>query len=399
MKILTLSTYPFGTPRHGGQHRLRSIVDSYRAAGHQVRSIGVLGSPTYPNEEGFVAMPTGADLARYISNPLLMEDWAIGQLAVNDDAFFSALCSRILEEPDVVHVEQPWLFGFAQRYVAGFARKAPMLVYGSENIEHLLKQRIVEGYLGRRHSEECGQLVLKCEVGAAEQADLVCAVSAGDAEWLRLHASSQVVVAANGVRDRPSTPDGIAEANRITGHHKNALYCASAHPPNLFGFFDMFERGVGCLSPDERLVVAGSAGPSLRLVAKFPRVPGLASRYLDAGEVSEDCIQGLLTICHTVVLPITQGGGTNLKTAEALWAGRHVVATPVAMRGFERFENSPGVAVCEDAIAFRQAIRAAMAAQPMELTEDERLERRSLLWESTLLPLVNRVADLEYGPI
>ena len=392
MKILTLSTYPIAMPRHGGQHRLRNIVDAYKAAGHQTQSIGVLGSITYPSEQGFLPSPTGSEMARHIANPFLMEDWAIGKIASVDDHFFSSLCAQIVEIPDLIHVEQPWLFAFAQRYVAERAGKPVKLLYGSQNIEHVLKRRIVGTYLGKSSAEECERLVLQCELEAVDGADMIGAVSTDDAAWLQKHTSCEVFVAANGVRDRPTTQEGIREANLVKGHFKNALYCASAHPPNVVGFFEMFGRGVGCLSPDQRLVVAGSAGPNIKSDARFSRAPGLAKHYLDVGEVSEECLQGLLHTAHVIVLPITQGGGTNLKTAEALWAGRRVVATPIAMRGFEHFEASPGVTVCAEALDFRHAIRAAMAEPPLELTNEDHLARRSLLWESTLMPLVNHVS-------
>ena len=85
MKILTLSTYPFATPRHGGQHRLFNIVAAYAAAGHDTRAIGVLGSASYQKEEGFLDYPQLSDISRFIKNTLFMEDWAIGQLLAKDD--------------------------------------------------------------------------------------------------------------------------------------------------------------------------------------------------------------------------------------------------------------------------------------------------------------------------
>lgn len=395
MKILTLSTYPFATPRHGGQHRLYNIVAAYKAAGHETRSVGVLGSVAYPSEEGFVACPPASELARYIENPLFMEDWAIGQLAAKDDVFFAALRSQIREIPDLIHVEQPWMFEFARRYSNENSRNSVKILYGSANIEHMLKSKILENYFDKRHSERCAQLVFECELAAARGADFVCATSAHDADWLQQHGAYEVVIAPNGVRDRVTTDAGISQANLITGHRKFVLYCASAHPPNIVGFFKLFGRGVGCLSPDERLVVAGSAGPNIRTDERFDRIPALAKHYVSVGEVSEECLQGLLHISHAIVLPITQGGGTNLKTAEALWAGRHMVATPIAMRGFEHHVESFGVTVCEEPIAFRHAVRAAMASTPLELTPEDKLLRRSLLWQSTLVPLTDSISNLD----
>jgi len=236
--------------------------------------------------------------------------------------------------------------------------------------------------------------VLACEEEATARADLACAVSEEDARWLEMHGASDVVVAANGVRDRTVNSRGIEKANGIVGHRKCALYCASAHPPNIVGFYEMFGKGVGCLSPEERLVVAGSAGNAIRADPRFANVPGLARHFVDAGEVDEETLQGIIHCAHALVLPITQGGGTNLKTAEALWSGRHVVATPKAMRGFEIFIGQAGVSVCDDDIAFRHGVRDRMAAPPLRLDALVRDSRRPVLWSSTLRPLMDRVNTL-----
>jgi hypothetical protein len=324
-----------------------------------------------------------------------MEDWAIGQLASKDDDVFDLLKSEIAGTPDVIHVEQPWLFAFAQRFVAECAQGKSKLIYGSENIEHSLKRQIIEDLVGGVRAREPAHLVLECELNAVRGADLVCATSTHDATWLRSHASTEVILVPNGVRARETTITGIAEANATTGHLKIALYCASAHPPNISGFFEIFGRGMGCLSPDERLVVAGGAGLHIQSDSRFAKVPGLKGRYISAGQVSEECLQGLLHVCHALVLPITKGEGTNLKTAEALWAGRHVIATPVAMRGFEEYSCAAGVTMRNEAVAFRQAIREAMAKDPLSLGLEDLQHRRSLLWETTLKPLIAAIDGLE----
>jgi len=305
------------------------------------------------------------------------------------------LRSEIRGTPDLIHVEQPWLFAFARRYVSECADESPTVLYGSQNIEHLLKQAIVAGYLGKEHAREAARLVLECESAAAGDADLVCAASVHDARWLRQFSRREVIIAENGVRRWVSTNGGINEANAMTGHRKYALYCASAHPPNIAGFFELFGRGVGCFAPDERLVVAGSAGPNIGSDARFTGIPGLRDKYISAGEVSDSCLHGLLDVAHVIVLPITYGEGTNLKTAEALWAGHHIVATPTAMRGFEQFSDSQGLVVCTDAASFRRAVRSAMESGPLDLTHDERQRREALTWDRTLVGLVQHVELLD----
>jgi glycosyltransferase involved in cell wall biosynthesis len=394
MRVLTLSTYPIAVPRHGGQQRLHHIVKAYAAAGHQTRSIGVLGSSQFEPEDGFLPLPPVERMSKLISNPFLMEDWAIGQLAAKDDSFHQALCGKIGDVPDLIHVEQPWLFAFAHRYARQLKAGKARVVYGSANVEHELKRRIVSGYMGAAHAEECARLVLQCETEAAAKADLIVATSQSDLTWLKKHASTEVVLAPNGVAERTSSMRGIEEANRITLHAKTALYCASSHPPNTHGFYDIFGRGIGFLTPDERIVVAGSAGASIKADPRFARTPGLAQHFVDAGEVSEECLQGLLETCHAIVLPITHGGGTNLKTAEAIWAGRWVVATSVGMRGFEDFIATRGLNVCSDPTVFRETTRKVMGSPPLRLSAAEKLTRRSVLWESALKLLVDRTGAL-----
>lgn len=397
MRILTLSTYPIDTPRHGGQHRLRNIVAAYRGAGCETQSVGILGSDGYPPAIGFLPFPAMGNLRRTIARPFLMEDWAIGQLAATDRATYESLCAMIEGTPDCIHVEQPWMFAFACRYASEASSTRIRLVYGSANVEHALKRKILAGYTDPAEAEASAARVLQCETEAAATADLVVATSQADAAWLAPHARAAVILAPNGVAARTTTHPGVAAANSISGGRRTALYCASAHPPNIFGFYAVFGQGLGCIAGNERIVVAGGAGASIKAHPRFGRTPGLASRYVDAGEVSEDCLQGLLETCHTVVLPITEGGGTNLKTAEALWSGRWVVAMSVAMRGFERYSTARGVQVARDAAEFKAATFGVMRSAPLRLSAPERILRQPLLWDSTLSPLTRAVAALGVG--
>ena len=393
MNILTLCTYPIKNPKHGGQLRVRNIVDTYRTWGHSVEVVGVLGSEHYDSEEGFLDFPGTDQLSRAFPNPFLMEDYALGQLYATDDALYRSLSGLIHDLPDVIHVEQPWLFAFAARYKAEHAPTAKLL-YGSQNSEWLLKKEILTTYVVDEAARHGASLIEEVELRAIHEADAVVCVSENDEAWIKSHTVKQVVLAPNGVKAWQPTENGRKEAAALTNGYAYALYCASAHPPNMTGFFDMFSGGFGSLKPDEKLVVAGGAGPAIAGDVRVHQSAKLAGEVVVAGLVSQPCLEGLLDGAHCIVLPLTQGGGTNLKTAEALWSGKHVVATTVAMRGFERFIGAHGVFLADDPITFKRTLRQVMGLPSLTLSPEDVEARRTVLWDSCLKPLSGLLASL-----
>ena len=394
MRILILSTYPATNPIHGGQHRLSQIVKLLRKEGYEVDVRGILGASAYPSVAGYLPFPGNEALSAYLPNTSLMEDWAIGRFAADANGGFKRLAALCANNYDVIFCEQPWLFQFAHaRYSAG--KRRPLFVYGSQNVEHRLKGEIVEQYLGKSLAERYSKMVLETEKFAMSEADLIIAVSEKDKEWLASAASAPVVVAPNGVVDRRARTHDVRESNAISGNYKFALYCASGHPPNIQGFYEIFGRGIGCLAPAERLVVAGGAGPSIAGDARSSKTSSLSRSLIVAGEVTESQLSGLLSTAHVIVLPVTRGGGTNLKTAEAIWSGRHVVSTSVAMRGFERFATARGLRVADEPASFLAAIRQAMSEPSLELRAEERAERSTVLWDSALVPLLQSFSELK----
>lgn len=394
MNVLLLSIYPFDAPLHGGQIRAHHIVKTFRAVGIQVGMTGVLGSEAYPRSDGYEPFPGEAALKTVIDIPTLLEDWAVGHLYGTNDKYFKSLAARVKVEPDLIYVEQPWLWRFAQR-LAGAMKIKPKLVYGSQNVEHRLKESILQWWAKAAApspitSVEIAHkldLVLECELTAIRQADGVVCVSEGDRDWVLAQRDVPTIVASNGVAawDRPTAD--VQAAQKISGDRPYALYCASGHPPNIAGFFEMFGGGFGSLSPDQRLIVAGGAGEIILRSEQLLQSAKLADRYVSAGIVSNNVLGGLLEQAHCMVLPLTEGGGTNLKTAEALWSGHHIVATSKAMRGFERFIDSSGVMVADTPALFKQALRRAMQSPPLKLSVDERQDRTTLLWDECLKDL------------
>ncbi len=390
MKILTLSTFSIANPRGGGEHRVHNIAEFYRSLGHEVRSCGVMGGGQGAAVPGFVPFPPREELSKFTHDCFFMEDWGVGKLFGTTDEYFNQLKACIPFVPDLIHIEHPWLFQFAQRYAKSVDGQPPFLLYGSANIEHQLKYAALIRHPAKAQAERSRDLALVCETEAIKNADGFCCVSEHDLAWMREIAGSagmQSVLAPNGVRARPSSIAGIEKANKISQHRKFALYCASAHVPNVTGFFDIFKDGIGCIAPDEVLIIVGSAGAWILNDPRSHRISGLHSRVVDAGEVDEECIQGLLETACVIILPITAGGGTNLKTAEALWAKKRVVATTIAMRGFEEFSSQPGILVEDKPAKFQRSVLNAMNAPEVILSDREAKSRDKVLWSSTLAPL------------
>lgn len=398
MKILVLCTYPTKVPTHGGQLRVRNIIDSYTANNHEVQVAGVLGSDSYDSENGFVSFPGIDALTVAIDNPFLMEDFAIGKLFSNDEKYFNSLVKKIGFQPDVIHVEQPWLMGFAVAYCKKYAPFAK-LIYGSQNIEWKLKKEILSNNFSISNAENSSNLILEMEQFAMLSADAIICVSDSDALWVREKTTKPVIVARNGVKEWNSTQQGEKDAAAISQGYRYALYCASGHPPNVEGFFEIFEGGFGSLKPDEKLIIAGGAGWSIAGDKRVHKSAKLAEKIIVAGIVDSQCLAALINNAHCLVLPLTQGGGTNLKTAEALWSRKHIVATPIAMRGFESYVGADGVNVARNSIAFKKALRHVMGLQELDLSKDQIEQRRDVLWDSCLATLPTVIAALASGEI
>jgi glycosyltransferase involved in cell wall biosynthesis len=97
-------------------------------------------------------------------------------------------------------------------------------------------------------------------------------------------------------------------------------------------------------------------------------------------------LSAVKSLAHGFVLPIPFGGGSNIKTAEALYSGKYVVGTPAAFRGYERYSDLPEVRVGPDPKCFHAAIRNVLMLPPataMKGTEGYE-KRQQLRWDKSL---------------
>ena len=390
MKVLVLGSYPAVNPRHGGQVRLSQIVQAYADRGFQVRQASV-----FPAHAFYTDSPTGAaDVPLPV--PLLrtwkgapnefVEDLVSGEVAAAQTGLLQALEQHV-GAVDIVHLEQPWLLPLVEALGTRGKLGAFRLIYGSQNIEHGLKRAILRQHRVAREND-IAQAVLELEQRCARQASLVVAVTQEDAAVLQGWTAAPVVLAPNGIAPWESSAAVRERWLRKLGAQPFALYVASSHPPNVQGFADCFGASLAALSPLQRVVVAGHVSEFIVASAWFNEWKTLnARRTTPVGVLSLEDLSALRDLAHAFILPVTAGGGSNLKTAEALYSGKHVIASPLAMRGFESFAALPGLRVAAPWSEFAAAVAAALGEPPMVRSGASDTLRASLTWHHTLAAL------------
>lgn len=381
MKILILSGYPIENPLHGGQIRVHNIAKTYRNAGNTVLTVGT--AYNYPASAGYINNIPHDFIIKYSLNYMFVDDLAIGEALCHEEKLYKQLTEQIHDRPDILQIEQPWLYKFARRYIHDQLNDKASLIYSSQNIEYNLKQKIFDQY-NIVDSDNIIENIKNLEIAAIQNSSGVVCVSENDLMWTKQYTDKPVLLAPNGVSPWTAKETCGYEAHKISRDKPFAVFCGSAHPPNLSGFFDMLDGGFGSLNTGQQLLIIGGIGSMIETDPRFKSSAKLAARTTILGIIDDGSLHAILDVAHCIILPITQGGGTNLKTAEALWSGKYIVATTTAMRGFEKFMKSRGVFIADSGPEFKCALRKVMELPPLVLTEQERCERKCVLWKSCL---------------
>jgi glycosyltransferase involved in cell wall biosynthesis len=397
VRVLHLITYPIELPRHGGQARVANMVRTYQAAGITTRVVAVYQSEIYWKEVvGPYDVPFPVESPHREPGLPLCTDVASGGFAVRDPQAWSAISQAIASfDPDVIQVEHPWLWPVVVRLRADDRSSSFRVVYSSHNVEAPLKRGVHAGQpdevidaVVRRIADLEREVVLG--------ADLTIAVTESDAATYREWGARRVVVASNGIAERTVDPARVRDWEKRLDGIPFALFVGSAYPPNIHGFWEMFAPSMAFLAPDERVVVAGGIAdvllhaPAYRLWERIN-----ASRLMLVGQQSEQDLAALIALASCIVLPITIGGGSNIKTAEAIFSGKPVVGTTLSLRGFEQALGLPHVYRTDVTSEFRRLVKAALDRSLPPAGPDRPDVRRSVLWSETLKGLPAEIAALQ----
>ncbi len=387
--ILHLIPYPIGNARQGGQIRARETNKALQDFGFDVTTIEVFAGPDAlerPSIDVSEALATGP-----WPHAWQLRDYSIGAALAEGDREFAKLKALLPQRVDLVVIEEPWLGQAAIRLKREGLVKAPIL-FNSYNVEHVMKCSILKEAKIEGTSEYI-ERITTIEEAIVKEADCCSTVTAEDAATYGRWAASQIVVAGNGASNRKRSHLRNVIHHDVEPEAKYALFVGSAHPPNLLGFRDLVIESIATVRSNERVVVAGSVCDYLHphvAESDFPHM--LRDRLCLVGRVSDFGLDCLIANASIMLLPITIGGGSNLKTAEALMSGKPIVATERAFRGYEEFLSAPGIRVGNSRREFAAAMRASFDFD--HGNEFVRFETEKLLWRNTLSPIVNAAAKL-----
>jgi glycosyltransferase involved in cell wall biosynthesis len=378
----------------GGERRAAAIARAYEAAGHDVTTAG-LYDPWFvkPDAVGPFDVPLGGEVharMQELDPHSEISRWrAIAEVDVVYDRFAAAARRA---RADLVQFEEPFCWFLARQLRAdGHTAGAP-IVHSSYNFETTAQHELREA--GAPISDATLRDVAALERRIAAEADLVVTVSDGDAEAFRSIGARRVIVAPNGTEALSANARTAGIVARFFAHEPHALFVSSAHPPNAAGLLETVAQASGrAVLREGLLLVAGDVSRLVRASPEWRRNQHVFARTRLLGRIDDAVLAALYADARIVVLPKTKGGGSNLKTAEALVSGRPIAATRRAFEGFEAYAGEPGVYIANDGADLWQhvadALRNGAEAAPMPLRSVG-----GLLWPECLRPMVRAAEEL-----
>lgn len=400
-KVLVVATYPIENPQHGGQKRASAIVHAYKERFDKVCFVAVFHKKIYKEfsrDDISLSLTSSIEAEK---NPLT-SDIICGNAVYNDPKVKKQFSELLMNyRPDILHIEQPFLYLGIKPLIAELGIK-PKIVFGSQNIEAPMKKEILigAGYAATDTIEPV-KVIEGVERLLSAECDLLVACTDEDLLKHREMGAKYCVLAQNGIAEIKTTPSTVSRRRnwlRQLDIAKSILFVASAHPPSITGFYDMVGKGLGFLPRNAKVIMAGSVGEFfVDTVKSDNRTIEDATFWMRAhscGRLSEEELAALLVVCDVIILPITEGGGSNLKTAEAILADKKVVATPHALRSFEWAEEFPNVWVAKSKKDFIRAIQDALKSQFVQRTAAQKKQAETVLWEYRLKEFTQEVAKL-----
>lgn len=399
-RVLIINTFPIVKPMSGGQKRQAAIVEAYAKAFDKVRYVSVFFKEHHKQYSQW-DIPLPDELTETMRRSPHTGDIVCGK-AIYDNPTVKGRMAALLKDfrPDIIQIEQAFPYFGLKPLLEEMGLK-PTLVYSSHNVEAPHKAEILRS-TGMTEAEV--KPVIKelkaVELDLVKEAGLVIACTETDRKFFAEHGAKKTVVARNGMAPIQATESELSywrDYFAERGIAKKVLFVGAAHPPNWVGFEDMVGYGIGFLPFDARLFMIGGICDYFENNIREEYNPvhlTFWQRVIACGRLSEDRMNALISLADVIVLPITEGGGSNLKTAEAVLANKAVVATSHAFRSFEELKSLPNIYIADTKPAFQAAVAKALREPLKARTAGQEALAESVLWKNCLKDAVKEVTKL-----
>jgi hypothetical protein len=373
---IVFSVYPIRVPRHGGQIRARELLRAYRSVFRKVTYIALCNSNVYlSNSRDSADIGSPPSLTKRIHDNPHLEALLIGMAAETDPELSHLILSAIKKDnPSTIILEQPFLGPAVFRIINEPEFQHISVIYSAHNIEDLLHVPLLQGHAGDDTTNLAVEWLVTAEKQAIEKSSAVISVSDSEATILRDRGAHSVIVTPNGGSrpQRASTRVRVRVERKLelAGLERYVLFVASAHQPNVDGFLSLVGSRLGFLPPSTGILIVGTISTLLDSEVTTTDPVGadlFGHRCFSWGPASDETLTALISRANAIILPITTGQGTNLKTPEALLSGKPVVGTTRAFRGFESSLSLSRVRVADDPQDFRREIIRSLQGQSIPL--------------------------------
>lgn len=387
MRVLALGTYPTLSPVHGGQRRCSRIGDYYRAQGCEYRYACVYDPRHYGASDVTDFDTAFGSMGGIYARVPFIDDLASGVFAATEQSPYAHFAALIEQwAPDVIQLEQPFMWPLVRRLRSEGRLDGVRLVYSSHNVEGPLKREILESAgVERKLVNQIGAEIDSMEAEIVAAANVLITVShADDGHYSSGGPGLQRIVIRNGA-DRPGDTAEPAFGSKLLAN-EYLVFVGSAYPPNIDGFKRFVLSGdLYGFPPQKRFAICGGVADSIYQSELYaPHAESYQDRVQFFGRPSDEELAWLRDRAKGFLLPIESGGGSNLKTAEALASGRWVIATTTALRSFEDFMCEKGVIVADTPNEFQDAMLGIVYGKPLSLSRQQTAKREGLFWEELL---------------
>ncbi len=292
--------------------------------------------------------------------------------------------------PHILLIEHPYLWQLIKTLKeSGVFREDIYIVYSSHNVEVNLRRKIYEREFDREKATAYTDYVDYLEKDLIKNANSAIAVSKEDADYVTKWSSIPVGVYPNA----HTSPALLGKQEKWrnyfqeSGAESNWVFVGSSHPPNIVGLYTFLQSMREKRKKEVALWVLGSSANGLQDKKEFDEKDYPFLHLM--GHVTSEDIESAISVSDGILLPIWEGGGSNLKTVQALLSGKFVLSSRFAFRTFEKFMQEEGVNIAEtpDELAEK------FASIKPNFHYSRSREVASLCWSSVLASLADFVQE------